>query len=246
MNYDSIEMYRRNKNLVVDGIEEWWLHRLCRKTLRLGARLLGRDARPAFTDRLVEYPLVLQYLQLERPGMRVLDFGCVEDLLPLHLCALGFRVTGLDFRPYPFRHADFEFIQADILNWQPPDGAFDLVVSTSTIEHVGLSAYGDPGEPDGDRIALQKLLAAVKPGGRVLFTVPAGNARTIALMRIYDADRLRALAPTPSLVRWFAKASRHGDWHEVGSDEIAGLEYEDAAATGAVQGVAFVIVDRPR
>jgi SAM-dependent methyltransferase len=244
MNYDSIEMYRRNKNLVVDGIEGWWLHRLCRKTLRVGARMLGREARPAFTDRLVEYPLIFQHL----PGpasRRVLDFGCVEDLLPMHLCALGYRVTGLDFRPYPFRHPNFEFIQADILSWQPPEGTFDVAVSTSTIEHVGLSAYGDPAEPEGDRIALSKLLAAVRPGGRVLFTVPAGKARTIPLLRIYDAERLRALAPNPILVRWFAKMSRYGDWREVGQDDIAGLEYEDDKATGAVQGVAFVIVERP-
>lgn len=246
MDYDSIEMYRRNKNVVFDGVEGWWGDRAGRKLTRLLSRWLGRTAQPSFADRLVEYPLLFRQLaDLAPHSTHLLDFGCVEDLLPLHLCALGFRVTGLDFRPYPFQHERFDFIQADILEWEPPEGIFDAAVSTSTIEHVGLTAYGDPAEPDGDKIALAKLCHAVRPGGRIFFTVPAGKATTTGLMRIYDPPRLHELAPDPELVCYYAKKSRSGDWCEVGPEVISNLEYEDYNASGAAQGVAFVILRTP-
>ena len=241
MRYDDIEIYRRNKSVVFDGLETWWLQRLCRKTLRVAARLLGRRIEVAFADRVVEYPLLFGRLDLEPSRSHLLDFGCVEDLLPMHLCALGYRVTGLDFRPYPFRHERFDFIQSDILSWEPPEGRFDGAISISTIEHVGLGAYGDPVAADGDKIAVAKLRRAVKPGGRLFLTVPAGRATTTPLMRVYDAARLRELIPNAETVRFFAKRGRYGDWNEVGPEAIAEIVCDDYAAVGAARGVAFVL-----
>jgi SAM-dependent methyltransferase len=242
MNYDELEIYRRNKSVAFDGLETWWVHRLCRKAIRIAARLVGRRIDVAFTDRLIEYPLLFQHLDLKPSQSHLLDFGCVEDLLPMHLCAMGYRVTGLDFRPYPFRHERFDFIQSDILSWQPPKNHFDAAISISTIEHVGLGAYGDPVAADGDKIAVAKLLDALKPAGRLILTVPAGRAVTTATMRIYDPARLRGLAPKAEVVRFFAKSRRHADWNEVGPERIADLAYEDYGAIGAAQSVAFVVV----
>lgn len=240
MNYNEIEMYRRNKNVVFDAIEDWWINRICRKSLRVAAQLLRRGGEPAFTERLVEYPLLFHHLDLDPRDSHLLDFGSVEDLLPMHLCALGYRVTGLDFRPYPFRHERFDFIQADVLEWQPPEGRFDAAISMSTVEHVGLGAYGDPAARDGDKIAVERLLASVRAGGRLLLTVPAGRQTTTPTVRIYDAARLHELVPDPECVRFFAKSSRHGQWNEVGPETIADLVWEDYEAIGAAQGVAFV------
>jgi SAM-dependent methyltransferase len=242
MRYDEIEMYRRNKNIAFDGIEQWWMHRLCRKSLRLAARWLGRPAVPVLSERLVEYPLLFQYLDLEPAGSHLLDFGCVEDLLPLHLCGLGYRVTGLDFRPYPFRHRRFEFIQADILDWAPPSNAFDAAIAMSTVEHVGLGAYGDPRTADGDKVAVEKLLDATRPGGRLFLTVPAGRSTTTATMRVYDSDRLNALVPGAEVIRFFAKPGRHGEWSEIEPEAIDGLVYDTYDAISAAQGVAFAVV----
>jgi len=241
MDYDAIEMYRRNKNVVFDGIEQWWANRLSRKFLRLAARLFRRRAVAAFADRLVEYPLLFQHLAVLPAGSHLLDFGCVEDLLPMHLCAIGYRVTGLDFRPYPFRHERFDFIQADILAWEPPQGRFDGAISISTVEHVGLGAYGDPAAADGDRIAVEKLLKALRPGGRLFLTVPAGRARTTRLFRVYDPARLGELVPDAETIRYFAKRGRYGSWGEVGPEAVADLAYEDYDAVGAVEAIAFVV-----
>lgn len=240
MKFADVELYARNKNIYFDGIERWWLKRICRKLVRLAARLMRRRALPVLTDRIIEYPVLFRYLEHVPKGSHLLDFGCVEDLLPMHLCALGYRVTGLDLRPYPFRHDLFDFVQADILQWQPPENRFDVAISISTVEHVGLGAYGDPIEPNGDSIAVQKLLRCIRPGGRLFLTVPAGKATTTQLMRIYDPERLNRLLPDAETVRFFAKVARHGQWREVGPEEIADLVYEDYEADSAAQGVAFI------
>jgi len=84
------------------------------------SRLTASPSKAVFSERIIEYPLVFQYL--DKNWGSILDFGCVEDLLPIHLASLGHDVTGLDFRPYPFTHPNLEFVRADILSWEPPEG----------------------------------------------------------------------------------------------------------------------------
>jgi SAM-dependent methyltransferase len=67
------------------------------------------------------------------PGMRVLDVGC--GTLGLRALEPGLEITGVDLAPRP----DYPgpFLQADVAEGLPyDDGAFDLVYSSSVIEHV--------------------------------------------------------------------------------------------------------------
>ena len=118
MLYNEIQMYERNKNILFEDVENpFWVKiagKICKKitTYKRGSTL--KQPKVVFSERVVEYPLLFQYISSD-PNLRLLDFGCVEDLLPIHLASLGYKVTGLDYRPYPFKHSNFEFIQADIL-----------------------------------------------------------------------------------------------------------------------------------
>ena len=235
-------MYTVNKNVFFDAPSE--KTSLPQRILR---RLLARYEKPTtvklvVTEQTVEYPLLFQ--QLERTARTVLDFGCVEGVLPLQLCALGYQVTGLDFRPYPFQHPNFTFCQADIFTWEPPENAFDAVVSISTVEHVGLGGYGDPTQNEGDKLAVQKLWRACRPGGKLYLSVPAGKPTTQQNLRVYDEQRLRALVPNLVSVRFFTKLERYGAWQETNAQAIAGLVYTDYQATAPVQAVAFAIGEK--
>lgn len=243
MDYKLAQMYERNKNILFEDITKWSpLHILVRKAVSLLSRFLPqREVRPVISERGIEYPIFFQHLDLA-PGGSILDFGCVEDLLPLHLCALGYKVTGLDFRPYPFAHANFSFIQADILTWDPEPAKFDAVVSVSTIEHVGLNDYGDPPHPDGDKLTVDKLMTALKPGGRLYITLPAGEACIHRGYRVYDQARIAHLAPKPELVRYFYKPDRYGEWTETTGETIDTLVYDEYNVMAPTQAVAFVIV----
>ena len=54
---------------------------------------------------------------------------------------------------------------------------FDVVTCISTIEHVGLGAYGEPpGAKDSDMVAMRRIRELTKPGGLLVLTVPLGEA----------------------------------------------------------------------
>ena len=240
VDYETIKMYKVNKNLFFEGWDGTFLEMALKKLLLGISTLTQKEIKPLFTDRVVEYPLLFQHLN---PNAKtILDFGCVEDLLPIHFASLGYKVQGLDFRKYSFTHPNFKFTQGDILTWTPPENQFDVVCSISTVEHVGLTGYGDPEKSDGDKVAIQKLWTALKPGGDLILTVPAGKATTRRNMRIYDLDRIKDAVPNPRIVRFFAKPTRYGNWAEVSSDEIKNLVYEDYdASLSPGQGVAFIV-----
>lgn len=70
---------------------------------------------------------------------------------------------------------------------------FDTAIALSTMEHIGLGLYGEPVDPHGDRKAAIEVLKVVKPGGRLLLTVPFGRLATTSGHCVYDATRLRVL-----------------------------------------------------
>lgn len=235
----SIRPYMRNMNVFFEGIEGSFLDRATKRLLIVLSRLARKRCKPVFSERIVENPLLFQRIP-QRP-QNILDFGCVESLLPIQLCALGHAVTGLDFRPYPLTHKNFRFVQADILTWAPLAETFDLAISISTVEHVGLSAYGDPACEDGDKIAVDKLRNSLKKGGTMLLTVPAGKKCVRRGMRIYDPEAIESLVPDIEQARFFRKPERYSDWEEVSASEIQSLTYENYEATVPAQGVAFVV-----
>lgn len=68
-----------------------------------------------------------------RAGMRVLDVGC--GTLGLRALEPGLEITGVDLSPRPTYPGPF--LQADVTEGLPyADGEFDLVYSSSVVEHV--------------------------------------------------------------------------------------------------------------
>jgi SAM-dependent methyltransferase len=68
-----------------------------------------------------------------REGMRVLDVGC--GTLGLRALEPELEITGVDLAPRPAYPGPF--LQADVTEGLPyDDGAFDLVYSSSVVEHV--------------------------------------------------------------------------------------------------------------
>jgi 2-polyprenyl-3-methyl-5-hydroxy-6-metoxy-1,4-benzoquinol methylase len=141
-----------------------------------------------------------QISQEDKQGpLKVMDIGSASSLLPLRLARLGYRVTALDIRPYPFDHRNLTFIQANIT-----DSGFrsdvefqDVVVCVSTLEHIGIGYYGDKMALEGDKLALEAMHEIIKPGGGLLLTVPfAGQFRRDDYQRIYDPEVIGVLFST--------------------------------------------------
>jgi 2-polyprenyl-3-methyl-5-hydroxy-6-metoxy-1,4-benzoquinol methylase len=246
--FENVLLHLKNKQIDVfatrRGIRLGVLSRLLRQVTRARIRTLRRGCQVVVSEQVVEVPLVLRHLRPE--DRRVLDFGGFESLLPLSLAALGHYVTVLDQRPYPFSHPNLQAVCRDIFgDLEAMEGNFDAVVSISTIEHLGLGGYGDVPREDGDRVGVERLWSLVRPGGRLLATVPAGAAAVHSGYRVYDQQRLHRTFPHLSTAQWFRKEGREGSWHAVDPSDADQIHYQSPDASLPVEAVVFVICEKP-
>jgi hypothetical protein len=240
--------YLRNKNIEIHPRQRRWPDWLWSRLLRyVAARhrlaLLAGDPQVVISEQIVENAMVLRNIPPEAPT--VLDFGGVESVLPITLAALGHRVTVWDRRPYAFTHPLLSVVRRDIFGETPQGlGPFDVVISVSTIEHLGLGSYGDVVMEDADAKGVAVLWSLVRTGGRLIVTVPVGRAAVHPGFRVYDRARLHRVFPHPGSVHYFRKLGRDGVWERVEAADVENLEYEAPAEPLPVDAVAVLVLDK--
>lgn len=108
-------------------------------------------------------------------GAHVLEIGSQDAdwLGEMSRLRPDLTLSGLDWRDNP----DPRVRKGDVLTVEIPRESFDAIVSISTIEHIGLGAYGDPSDPYGDVKTMQRCAAWLKPGGWMYLDVPCGEGR---------------------------------------------------------------------
>jgi len=140
-------------------------------------------------ERSVEVPWCLARI---RDARKVLDVGCSEST---YLQFLGhLELHGIDTRdPLVGVPRNFHFIKGDVTQNVLPREFFDLVICISTLEHIGLEAYGMKPFADGDRLALNAMLSSLRENGRMLVTAPFGRKATHGWFRVYSEHVWRQL-----------------------------------------------------
>ncbi len=101
-----------------------------------------------------------------------------------------------DYRPADIKLSNMCSAAADLCKLSFADGSIASLSCMHTIEHIGLGRYGDPIDPNGDKLALAELERVVAPGGNLLIVVPVGKPRIqFNAHRIYSPQMLRELLP---------------------------------------------------
>ena len=128
--------------------------------------------------------------------------------------------------------AGIHSIPGDFLRLDPGPGAaatrkcFDVVVSCSVIERIGLAGrHGSVEDPDGDFKAMRAIAGILKRNGLFFLTVPVGRDTVVARgRRVYGRNRLPKLLAGFDLVdyRFLVKEPR-GPWSASSAD--AALEF---------------------
>ena len=152
-------------------------------------------------ERAVEIPVALSLFPLEGD---VLEIGNVLS----------------QYRRFPHdvidKYEQAEGVQnVDVVDFAP-DKRYDLIISISTFEHVGWDEV--PRDPEKAVRALGYIRTLLKPGGRLLVTVPTGYNSTID-------EGLRQGGLGFSRVFYLKRTSRLNDWETTTCDDALSLPY---------------------
>lgn len=124
---------------------------------------------PGLHIRHKEWDWTLEYLPklAPRQKIRALDVGATSSLFLYELRRRGYEVSAMDLRPYQEKlPKKISFYQEDIGELASffcymENGRFDFIVCISVLEHV---------EKKGK--AIENMCRMLKPGGRLLLTIP--------------------------------------------------------------------------
>lgn len=141
---------------------------------KYGSRV--RESDIIVTERIIELPALHQWLGkiFLKPRGNLLEIGHVANSTALELANLGFNVTAIDLRGYPFKHSNLNSIKGDFLEFKF-QRKFDCVYSISVIEHFGFSKrYGGKDDRSNtlDEQAFHKISELLKSDGRAIISVP--------------------------------------------------------------------------
>jgi hypothetical protein len=216
-------------------------------------------------ERVVEYSWLFERVAAHRDARHVLDAGSVLN----HRRILDswrrasfppVSIVTLAHEGYAESSDSVRYAFADLRRLPWRDGAFDLVLSLSTLEHVGLDnrAYGAVGaagagtsNPGTEVVAaMSELRRITNDGGTLLLSVPFGKRSNRGWFRIFDRADLEQMI---SASGWRGTAPRifraeRDGWREssyegaatAGYNESPGKERTAPAWVASAEAVALV------
>jgi SAM-dependent methyltransferase len=209
------------------------------------------------TERAIEIPWALSKYN---GGTRVLEVGCsfasenpeyIQALRDLNIPELhGIDVSSVD-APHFIKRT------ADIRDSGYEAGFFDFILCISTLEHVGKdnTKYYKPvaelprhwqetSKPDAE--ALIEIFRILRPGGKLIVTVPFGKFVDYGWFTHYDSRAISTLfesIPSASISAEYFKYTEEG-WMACAAAELAETSYGDNGAAAAA-GLACFEITKP-
>lgn len=164
-------------------------------------------------ERCVEVPIAMEYV---KPGLKILEVGRVLDHYHAfeHDCVDKFEKGAQNI---------------DIMDFKS-ETRYDSILTLSTLEHVGWDvAYNE--ERDAAKIhgAIAILLAHLKPGGKLVATLPLG----------YNANLDADLAKGKRLFdeQYYFRRSALGNWEQVQTPDPRPYVFRDGIALSLLVGI---------
>lgn len=205
-----------------------------------GAFDLGANYGYKIDERVVEYPWSFSNLPLLK-GQRILDAGSALNYKYLleKQVILDSDLTIMTLSPEKRCYADMgvSYVFGDLRDTNFSDSAFDVILSISTIEHIGLnnSVFHhnetiNRESADGDyRVAIKEFYRILVPGGSCILTVPCGKHQNGGWYQIFDSKMIQSILdifkPSSFILEYF-KYTTNG-WIKCDYDDIKDADFFD-------------------
>lgn len=123
-----------------------------------------------FSERAVEVPIAIEFLKQMGREKRILEVGNVLSNYQA-LMAQHDDIGDIDILD-KFEQG-IGIMNVDVMDF---DKQYDVIISISTVEHIGQNAYGESssGDREAPLQAIVKIYNLLHPGGKALLTVPFG------------------------------------------------------------------------
>lgn len=156
-------------------------------------------------ERTIELPIIIDIIQeeLKHGKINMLEVGNVLSD-PKYELPSGIIIPARDIVDKYEKGPGV--INKDIMDYWPEGKMYDLIVSISTIEHIGF----DENERNPDKIpqTIERLKSMLAPGGKFVFTVPVGYNS--------DLDSKVLFNDNSDLQRYFMKRiSKDNKWAQI-------------------------------
>jgi SAM-dependent methyltransferase len=107
-----------------------------------------------------------------------------------------FPVVAVDIRPISVGLHHLEALCGSLVELPFRDNSLEFVMSLCVVEHIGLGRYGDTLDPLGLEKALTELRRVIRPGGRLVLSVPVGpSCLAFNAHRIFTRQEFLDLLP---------------------------------------------------
>lgn len=181
-------------------------------------------------ERCVEYPWVLSRIETE--GKRILDAGSAlnyADILGSQVLA-NKKIDILTLAPEEncFWKKKVSYLYDDLRELPFKDDLYDQIVCISTIEHIGMNNtnYGAEKERFDNKsflIAASEFKRVLKPGGKILITLPFGKYTDGVWFQQFDKNILHTLISSfkPLTVRAHFYQYKGNGW-QISTEESCG------------------------
>jgi SAM-dependent methyltransferase len=172
-----------------------------------------------FDERVIEYPWLLS--RIDSIDTRVLDAGSIlnkiEILSSPILLDKRLHIVTLAPEGYFYQDRAISYVFEDIRALPYQDHWFDLVVCISTLEHIGMDTDiytrrdASVESHEGNfTTAVHEMKRVLRPGGRLLVTVPYGAYEDLGWLQQFDAGMVHELS------RAFGGDYEHIDYYQYG------------------------------
>ncbi len=143
-------------------------------------------------------------------GMSVAIMGSRTPVYESIVLASGGNPTTIEYNKIISQHPHVNTMT--VKEYEENPVLFDAIFSISSYEHDGLGRYGDPLNPNGDLIAMEKTKPMLKKGGLLYLAVPLGKD-----CLVWNAHRIYGKIRLPMLI---------DGWEIVGTYGFAQSDYD--------------------